>query len=340
MVAGSRMVKFLTGRSGRSLFRPLMHNRTPIFMLHRLDDPARGVHGHSIDFLRTSLTALRDSGAKFVSLRAIVDAWRSGAPIDPNWVAFTIDDGFIDQADLVREVFAPLECPVTIFLITGFLDKHLWPWDDQLAFILNNASCQKRVRLIIADGQFAFDLTSQSSRDETITHLRNHLKSVTGLDPYAAVDDIARQLDIDVPKQPPPQFQPMSWNTVRELEKLGAEFGPHSITHRIFSKLTNGDSVSELQGSWSRLRQELRNPLPIFAWPTGRAQDFTARDVANAKAAGLWASVSTRPGYAHREPDSCAAEIFMLRRFGMPNRVSMVLRYGSWLERGRELLPI
>src|SRR6478736_5945138 len=83
-------VRLLTGELSRALFRRLMRNRTPVFMLHRRSDPAHHIDGHSVDFLRASLAALRQSGAKFISLRTLVDAWRSEAPVDPNWVVFTI----------------------------------------------------------------------------------------------------------------------------------------------------------------------------------------------------------------------------------------------------------
>jgi len=133
----------------------------------------------------------------------------------------------------------------------------------------------------------------------------------------------------------------MSWGTIRELEKDGlAEFAPHSVTHRIFSTLSEEECRTEILQSWTRLRQELTNPLPIFAWPTGRLKDFAARDEGNAHAIGLHASVTTDPGYAHRPSKVRMNQMYRLKRFAMPHDLTTVLRYGSWLERGRELLPI
>jgi peptidoglycan/xylan/chitin deacetylase (PgdA/CDA1 family) len=317
-----------------------MSDRATIFMLHRLHDPTLRVHGHSLDFIRASLSALRESGAKFVSLRTLVDAWRNRLPIDPDWVVFTIDDGFADQAILVREAFAPMQCPVTVFLISGFLDGQLWPWDDQLAFIFNEAPEQKR-DIDVGSQRFAVDLTSLERRSADMNRIREYCKATTGLNPYEAATRIADQLGVSLPKEPPTQFRPMTWDTVRELEREGvAQFGPHSVSHRIFSTLSAEESRQELQQSWARLQEELANPLPILAWPTGRSRDFAAKDVANAKAIGLHASVATDPGYAYRQPGGDSDQIYRLRRFAMPNDLTTVLRYGSWLERGRELLPV
>lgn len=332
-------VRLLTSRFSRSLFRPLMRERTPIFMLHRVEDPGHGIHGHSIEFLQAALAALRDSGAHFASLRTLVEAWRCNAPIDPDWVVFTADDGFADQEILVREVFAPMQCPLTIFLISGFLDGRLWPWDDQLAYTVTHAPLQK-ADVTIGARRFSLDLRSADTRRTAVDELRVYCKTVPGLDPYATVEQLARSLGVSVPGEPPPQFRPMSWDTARDLERHGAHFGPHSVTHRIFSNLSEHDARAEIATSWARLQQELRDPLSVFAWPTGRSQDFSAANIQMARDIGLHASVATDPGYACRAPNGAAANLYRIRRFAMPNDLTTVLRYGSWLERGRELLPI
>lgn len=336
----STAVRLLTGPLPRTLFRSLMRDRTPIFMLHRVDDPLRHIHGHSVEFVRSSLKSLRASGAKFISLRTLVDAWIHHSPIDPDWVVFTIDDGFADQEALVREAFAPMQCPVTVFLTTGFLDGQLWPWDDQLAFIFAEAADQQR-EIEVGGQHFTVTLTDTATRGGEMNRVREYCKATAGLNPYETAPSIANQLGVSLPKEPPPQFRPMTWDTARNLEREGlADFGPHSVSHRVLSTISAEESREELLQSWLRLKEELVNPAPILAWPTGRLSDFGAKDVANAKAVGLLASVATDPGYAYRRADDDADQIFRLRRFAMPDNVTTVLRYGSWLERARELIPL
>jgi len=48
--------------------------------------------------------------------------------------------------------------------------------------------------------------------------------------------------------------------------------------------------------------------------------------------------VTTEPGYAACEPRDADAS-YRIRRFALPETLDKVLRYGSWLERARELLP-
>src|SRR3569833_3598096 len=92
---------------------------------------------------------------------------------------------------------------------------------------------------------------------------------------YELVDEIARQLGVALPAAPPPEFRPLTWDEARLLERQGGEFAPHSVTHRIFSQLTLEEARAEIGTSWRRLQEEMRRPLPEFAWPTGSAADYT-----------------------------------------------------------------
>ncbi|HEU4654411.1 MAG TPA: polysaccharide deacetylase family protein [Steroidobacteraceae bacterium] len=309
-------------------------------MLHRLENAEAGIHGHSIEFILTALKALKESGAKFVSLRTLVAAWRSSAKIDPDWVAFTIDDGFADQAYMVNEAFVPMQCPVTIFLISDFLDRRCWPWDDQLAFVFRTTKTSVPE---VHVGEQRFDVRFSTLRDRAVSldRVRDYCKIQRALNPYEVAQKLATQLGVELPQQPPEAYRAISWDAARALERTGlVEFGPHSVTHRIVATLSESEVRNELSMSWKRLRDELNAPLAIFAWPTGRSGDFEAKDIAIAQELGLQASVSSQAGYAYRRPVEPWQTLYQLPRFSFPNEVSTVLRYASWLERGRELIPV
>lgn len=331
------VVQKLTGPLGRELLRWLMRNRSSIFMLHRLEDPSRGVHGHSVEFIRAALTALRDSGAQFVSLRDMVDRWRQGLPADPDWVAFTIDDGFADQAILIEEAFLPMQCPVTVFLITGFLDGNLWPWDDQLMYAFSKTQVA-HASLELGGRHFKLDLSSPRHKHAAITNIREVCKTMPNAGIYDHVQAIASALNVQLPAEPPEAFKAMSWEKVRRLEQAGIDFAPHSISHRIFSRLDPEQVRTEIATSWARLRAELRNPTPIFCWPTGRHMDFGGKDIEIAKQEGLIAAVATDDNYAHIGARDRLG-LYRIKRFALPYDLTTVLRYGSWLERARQFLP-
>jgi peptidoglycan/xylan/chitin deacetylase (PgdA/CDA1 family) len=330
-------IRALSSRAARPLFRRMMRGRSTIFMLHRVTNPAAGVSGHTVEFVREALEVLENSGARFVSVRQIVDAYARGNVPGDDWVAFTIDDGFADQGELVRSVFIPSSCPVTIFLITGFLDGQLWPWDDRLAYVMTRAD--PFASHIVLDGhKVRLSLQTEAQRHHSLEQVRNLCKSIGNANLYPLIDSIAQQLRLEIPTLPPPALRPLSWDQVRSLESEGVDFAPHSITHRIFSQLSREEAVAEISGSWRRLQEELRRPLPVFAWPTGRSTDYGERDVGLLRELGLSAYATTEADYAfigRRTAD--AVSPYSLRRFSLPTRIRDVLQYGSWIERGKQI---
>jgi peptidoglycan/xylan/chitin deacetylase (PgdA/CDA1 family) len=331
-------IRGLSGPLARKIFRRAMSNRACIFALHRKEDEVTGIRGVDVSYLREALDALKLSGAKFVSLKWMVGEWAAGRTVDSNSIAFTIDDGFADQAELIKSVFVPMQCPVTVFLITGFLDKKLWPWDDQLSYAFKRCRATS-LSVTLAAKEFDLQLDTENARQASLLRVRNHFKTIPGDDLYKAVAEVASLLAVQLPTEPPPEYQPMAWQEARALEATGADFAPHSVSHRIFSHLSPQDARHEITESWLRLRQELRNPPAIFAWPTGRLADFSLRDMLFARELGLQAAVATNDDYAHIIPKD-PLTMYQIRRFPLPNEIRAVLRYGSWLERGRQLLPV
>lgn len=331
-------IRTLASPFARTVCRPLMRNRATIFLLHRLDAPSQHVHGHSPEFVREALLALRRSGARLVSLRYLVECWRVGRSPGPDCVAFTIDDGFADQAQLVHEAFLPLHCPVTVFLVSGFLDHLLWPWDDQLAFAFY-ATPSGRVTVTIRDETFVYEISDRASRRRALTDVRDRCKKGPTSDLYELVRSIATSLGTAIPNEAPPEHRAMSWNDARELERHGVDFGPHSVTHRILAGLTSKEAHEEIANSHARLTQELAKPLSVFAWPTGRRGDYSARDISIAQGLGLDACVATDSDYAFVSAGD-ADSLYSIRRFSLPHDIVTVLRYGSWIERARQLVPI
>lgn len=330
-------LRLLSGPTGRRLFRPIMRNRASIFMLHRLSKPEHGIGGHTIEQVEILLAALERSGARFVSLRTLIEQWRTQGSVDPDCVAFTMDDGFADQGKLAQAVFLQQGYPVTIFLITGFLDGKLWPWDDQLAYAFRTTP-KIQAAIHLAGEALSVQLNSPAARRAALHRVREACKKLGNDNLYELVAQVASALAVSLPSQPPVQYRPLSWDETRALEAHGVEFGPHSVSHRIFSQLSPWEAHQEVAESWTRLQQELRNPVPVFAWPTGRSSDYSPRDVQIAQDIGLLGSVATDDDYAYA-PKDCQDALYGIKRFALPDDVTTTLRYGSWLERVRRFLP-
>ena len=314
------------------LFRPVTSDLAAIFTLHRMDDPALGIHGHTPEFLRTTLGYLREEGYNLISLEHVYKCLRGEIPPLRKAVVFTMDDGFIDQATIAAPIFAEFDCPLTIFLITGFLDRKLWPWDDRVSYVFS-ATKQKRFSVRVGDIDLQYDIVSAGQRILCAKDFRNRVKLVTESEMLQALDDLSRNAGVDVPQEPIPPYLPMTWDMARKLEKDGVTFAPHTVSHPILSRLTQERVQYEISESWRRVQEELSHPLPVFAYPTGRRIDFGIREIKILEEAGLSGAITMEPGRTDlgRRKDGRYMR-YQLNRYALPNNIEDVMQYCSWLE--------
>jgi peptidoglycan/xylan/chitin deacetylase (PgdA/CDA1 family) len=145
---------------------------------------------------------------------------------------------------------------------------------------------------------------------------------------------LAEAADVSIPVAAPASFQPMDWDLARGLEDKGGRFAPHSMTHRILSKLTRQSVEKEIHGSWDCLKRELANPLKVFCYPTGRILDFGPREIELLKKDGFLGAAATLPGYVEPEKDP-AGQLFRLPRFELPDNMTDFVQCCSWIEHAR-----
>ena len=315
-----------------ALFRPVTSDLAAIFTLHRIDDPALGIHGHTPEFLRTTLRYLRHEGYNLISLAHVYKRLRGEIPPLRKAIVFTIDDGFIDQATIAAPIFAEFDCPLTIFLITGFLDRKLWPWDDQVSYVFSKTQRQK-LAVRIGDNDLQYDIPSVAQRVACAKDFRKRVKLVTESEMLQALEDLARNAGVDIPKEPISPYLPMTWDMARKLENEGVTFAPHTVSHPILSRLTRERVQYEISESWRRMQEELAHPLPVFAYPTGRRIDFGIREIKILQEEGLFGAITMEPGHSDLTQRKLGRYIpYQLNRYALPNNIEDVMQYCSWLE--------
>jgi peptidoglycan/xylan/chitin deacetylase (PgdA/CDA1 family) len=332
------IVRALSGRGGAALLRSLMSGRATIFMLHRFKCAEAGVAGHDPNFVGAILEYLRRNKYELVSLRELYDRVAHDAAPVRRAVAFTIDDGYFDHAQVAAPVFAAFDCPVTTFLATGFLDKQLWFWWDQIEYVFESTP-RPTIQVSLGSKNLEFQAGEPNLRAHGQAAFTEFCKTLNTVDRLAAVIHLAKAAEVEIPATPPVRYAPMTWDAMRAAETKGMEFGPHTVTHPILARSSDEQATAEVTGSWRRLREEARNPVPIFCYPNGQFSDFGDREIAAIKHAGMRGAVSGEPGYFDRAHIlSAADERFRVRRFGFPDDWTDAMQYASGIERVKQIL--
>lgn len=288
----------------KSMMLPLAYPATrgaaSVLVLHRFADPSVGTDGHSPEALRAKLAFLRRHRFNIVSAPDLVASLEHGEPPRPKTVAFTLDDGYGDFARVGCGVFAEFDCPVTVFVVTGFLDGNNWMWWDKVELAITQTQ-RTAVTVRLGVERLAYTWRDANERSSAKADLVARLKAVNRETRRAVIASFARALDVEVPASPPARYAPMNWDEARQCARRGVLIGPHSVTHPILARETDQSSVEEMRESWKRVREEVPGAVPLLAYPDGAPGSSGARERSALAEMGVKAAFTTVPGYvSHR----------------------------------------
>jgi peptidoglycan/xylan/chitin deacetylase (PgdA/CDA1 family) len=295
---------------------------------HRFAGPDNAASGDDLDAINEGLLWLKRAGFAFDDLATTVQGILAGRFPDRPTVVVTIDDGFADLRAAVP-VFARHQCPVSVFLATDFLDSRRPLWWDQVQLLL--AKAPGRVNLTDVSGitwSAAWSTSSERVRGgEVLIELVKRSREPARHQVIAA---LAAQVGVALPFGETKGYAPLTWDDVRALEKEGVRFGPHTHTHPILSALDDESARYEIEMSWARVREEVRRPLPIFAYPDGTPWSFLKRDAALVRAAGMDAAVTMNSRWVL--PAEAPVDPYEIGRIGyqskLPDLQAAALRLG------------
>jgi len=317
----------------RSLISENTDHLATIFMMHRIKTEYEFVDGHSVEFLRETLEYIKNNNYSFVSVNTLIsNAINKKVPIK-RAVAFTMDDGYKDQLELAAPIFIEYKCPVTIFVITDFIEKNKLPWDGIIKQCFNKYD-KNKLSLKINGRMFDFKTSSNHDKLDGMRVFREYCRRLSEEDKKNAIDCLVKITGYDMEFDAINNKNSFAWDDARSIELSNyVDFAPHSVTHPIMSNLTNTQASSEIKSSWNKLKLELLNPVHIFAFPTGMNDDFKQRDINYLIDYGYDGALTAEPGYLdQRELTHSELAKFNIKRFGLPDNLLDLEQYCSGLE--------
>jgi peptidoglycan/xylan/chitin deacetylase (PgdA/CDA1 family) len=232
-----------------------------------------------------------------VSMRQVAESLRGGPPLPDYAVAVTIDDGYRDFLLHGHPVFSKYEIPVTVFVITGFLDRELWPWWNQITYMFqrtHRTAISFLGREILISGEIL----------RVIDGVTQSVKRLPRQERTTKILELQQLLEVDLPRNAPPEYEALTWDEVRQLNASGVEFGGHTRTHPILTSIADGAELrDEISGSKIRLDEQLGTSSLHFAYPNGTSADYDDRTVAAVRAGGFATAVTLGRKFAFDKAD-------------------------------------
>ncbi|MFB9950327.1 polysaccharide deacetylase family protein [Rhizobium puerariae] len=293
LVAGGLDIAAALARAG---MMPKARGRGAIFTLHHVR-PKRtrplqpSAHLEvTPDFLSDAIERLSAEGYEFIPLAEIPA--RLAKPARQPFAAFTLDDGYRNNAEYALPVFARHGVPFTVFVTRGFAERTHSLWWETLAELLGR---EREINFDFGDGAKIMDLTSEALKFDAFDRFSSYVGEIDETTAVSRIDALARRHGIDA-------LNITAELTMdrRELQSLAAHplasLGAHTLTHRAVARLSAEDAREEMRQSADYVETLTGERPKAIAYPYGTRQAVSGRDWTIAHDLGFSVAVTTQPG--------------------------------------------
>lgn len=316
----------VTSRWMSSAWKPLIRDRAAFVMLHRFAEPEYGLFGHDPELFRHALERLRSDGYAMLTVTEAVHRLTEGRGFPKRSVVFTMDDGYRGALEQSVDLFQAYDCPLTVFVTTGFIDGRCWLWWDQIEYVCLGSS-RRSIDVGWDDSSVRLDFGDSRTTIDTLLQICEWCKTLPDQEKWRFIHALANAAEVEIPARAPAQYAPLTWSEMRALEGKGIAFGPHTVTHPILPKVDDDQAEREIAESRARVRQELRQPVDVFAYPNGA---YGSREIDILARLGIHGAVTTRGAYAKsRPPGVMHGSRFEIPRFGYPETPEALMLIAS-----------
>jgi peptidoglycan/xylan/chitin deacetylase (PgdA/CDA1 family) len=231
---------------------------------------------------------------RVMPLLEIVERTRRGE-VPERAVAITFDDGYRDNYQNAFPILKKYGIPATIFIATGSIDTGVTLWHDRVFDSFRFATVERASLRHIGCGEVT--LVPLEARHRSLDSVLRRAKQLYGEERIRFVEEIENALRPDVPESQHDRM--LTWEQIREMHRAGIEFGSHTVSHPVLSRIPTDEIVKELRDSKLKISEILDVPVLSFAYPNGHASDYNEQVKSLLKETGYTCAVTSEWGFNH-----------------------------------------
>lgn len=216
-----------------------------------------------------------------------------GKPWPKRALIVTFDDGYRDNFTLAFPILRDLRIPATIFLSTGHIGAQKLFWWDAIAYSFKTSMLGSAPVPQIREK--AFELQSASQKRAAIDAVLEWCKGVDNDERRAFIAALPALLGVELPGNVAAGMH-LNWDEAREMARGGMEFGAHTVTHPILSRVDRQQLELEVATSKADIERETGQKVLAFAYPAGTRKRRDAAARASVEACGYRFAVAYDEG--------------------------------------------
>lgn len=235
---------------------------------------------------------------------------KTGAPLPPNAVSITFDDGYADNLDAAR-VMHRHGVVATFYLTTDCLADGQPFWPTELRTIV--AMLPGPTFSIRTPNPLTLPIVTAEERYKAVKNLTRLCKS----NPVPVREALRHELRTLAGTAAESTRTMLTWAQVAEMTGLGMDMGGHTLTHTNLPSAGRDDAWREIEGCRRALRDRLGVEATQFSYPNGGADTYHTPELhAMVERAGFGASASSTNGFA-----SYGSNLYALERIEVEERL-------------------
>lgn len=203
-------------------------------------------------------------------------------------LVITFDDGYKNIHDFAYPILKTHEIPATVFLATDFIDKKIPLWTDRLEYTAGNTEKINKLKELLKT-------LPESKKKEKLESIEKKCGQ--------SLEDFSEDKKI---------YAPLSWEEIMEMKTQKIDFGAHTESHAILTKLSEEKAREEIKNSKKIIKEKADNVSNVFAYPNGQKNDFDENIKKIVREENFENALTTIPGFNDNKSDP-----FELKRFTM-----------------------
>lgn len=227
---------------------------------------------------------------KILPLNKLAEQILKGRPLSKKVAVVTFDDGYRDNYRYAFPILKKYKIPATVFLITGHINTDNMFWFDKIRYLIWYTKL-KRLEL---DGFGDFSLNSMKNRSHLISRIIEKFKKIPDKKKNYLLEELVNISDVDIPCDIGRDII-LSWDQVKEMNEGRIDFGAHTVTHPILTRISPDQAKFEITQSKRDIEKRLNQSVDTFSYPNGAITDFNNNIIDIVKESRFTCAVTTIP---------------------------------------------
>lgn len=247
-----------------------------VYMLHHVTEknlngiPTNEDLKVSPAFLERIILAYKAKRFDFISLDELPVILSSVQKPKNPFIAFTIDDGYLDNYTYALPIFERHKVPFAIFVATDFIDQKAILWWDVLEYLVLHND-------IILFNRHSYPCHTFQEKWDTFRIIR---EDILKYDQSQLIENFQKVFsDYHIDWYKPIREKAMTWDQIKELSHHPlCTIGGHTVSHPALNQLSDDDFRQEVRVGIEKLESITEQKINHFAYPYGSPNEIGERE--------------------------------------------------------------